>query len=214
MQSALHSQASNTGSLDCNEATIASYLSQNRPQFTTIPSKSVGAVNVPPGGRWPLPPVIRRKGCTEGFLFLSRQSHGWSRGSSICQRQTPPGIAPTGTLSSPAIRVLQVAFPKPSHRGLFENSYWKKPNQSTRAPQTHVRDALIVSVCVRVSLTHSHSGPSSPGVRTPKPRVQRQAEQRHGWDLHTHARLEVCACPLSSEAATSPPWPGGGPLWP
>ena len=62
--------------------------------------------------------------CVAWFSCLSWRSRGWCPGGSICHREVPPHITPTGSLSSPRPHA-PGHLPKPSHGGLYTNSHQK-----------------------------------------------------------------------------------------
>lgn len=89
--------------------------------------------------------------CVAWFSCLSWRSRGWCPGGSICHREVPPHITPTGSPSSPRPHA-PGHLPKPSHGGLYTNSHQKQPNQSTGVPHTHTGAISGVSVHVSARL--------------------------------------------------------------
>lgn len=107
---------------------------------------------------------------------------------SICHREVPPRITPTGSPSSPRPHA-PGHLPKPSHGGLHKDPPQKQPNQSTGVPHSHT------GACprARVSVTHPYGSSSSHVFGTLKPQ--------------TAASVGAASRPDEPPAAPDPPAP-------
>ena len=113
---------------------------------------------------------------------------------SICHREVPPCITPTGSPSSPRPHA-PGHLPKPSRRELHTDPPQKQPNQSTGVPHTHT------GACprARVSLTHRYGSSSSHVFGTLKPQPQCRSGHHRG---RTSPQRHLTPSP---EAAAPPP---------